>query len=235
MTRRSVSALRFVAVGLVAFLCACDPISTSVGAWAPDPNHYIEAESGELSGGFSIGDDASASKGHFIVPPLGDVSESEPGSARATYAFSLAGSGEYLIWGRLRAPGALNNRFWFQLDGGAWTKWRISVGDIWYWDDFHDDTSYGTPLTFDLEPGEHELVIANCVDGVDLDRLYLSANGEVPPGNDSPCDPPHSIEIEGECLPSCGSQNGTACDDVQCAGREVIAAYDCGVCCHVGP
>ena len=140
-----------------------------------------------------------------------------------------------MIWGRLRAPGALHNRFWFQVDGGTWTKWRISVGDIWYWDDFHDDVEYGTPLTFSLAAGPHELALANCVDGVELDRLFLSPTGEVPPGNATACNPPHSIELEGECLPSCGSQNGTACDEVTCEGREILPAYDCGICCHVEP
>jgi hypothetical protein len=215
--------------------CACEPIATSVGSWSPDPNQYLEAESGELSSGFSVGNDSAASQGRFIAPPAGIVSETEPGSERAVYAFSIPRAGDYVIWGRLRAPGALHNRFWFQVDGGAWTKWRISVGDIWYWDDFHDDVEYGMPLTFPLAPGTHELVLANCVDGVELDRLFFATNGTVPPGNATQCDPPHSIEIEGECLPSCGSQNGTACDEVTCAGREILPAYDCAICCHVEP
>ena len=64
-----------------------------------------------------------------------------PGAARARYrAASSTRAGDYVIWGRIHAPGADHNRFWFQLDGGTWYKWRISVGEIWYWDDFHDDT-----------------------------------------------------------------------------------------------
>jgi hypothetical protein len=214
---------------------ACEPVTTSVGAFSPDPNQYIEAERGELFGGFTIGSDPLASEARFIEPPAGVASDAEPGLARASYAFRVRAAGDYAIWGRLRSPGALNNRFWFRVDGGAWTKWRISVGDIWYWDDFHDDAQYGTPLVFSFSAGAHELVIANCVDGVELDRLYFSVTGDEPPGNETPCDPPHSIELEGRCLPSCGAQNGTTCDAVRCEGRELIDAYDCGVCCHVEP
>jgi hypothetical protein len=217
----------------LACACACDPITTEVGAWSPDPNLYLEAESGVLAGGFSIGEDAGASRGRYIAPPVGVESDVEPGMARAVYSFSLERDGDYVIWGRLRAPGALNNRFWFQVDGGVWTKWRISVGDIWYWDDFHRDTDYGNTLTFPLEAGKHELVLANCVDGVALDRLFFSPTGVVPPGNDTACHPPHSIELEGQCLPSCGAQDGTTCDAVACEGRDLISAYDCAVCCHL--
>ena len=110
--------------------CACEPVTTSVGAWSPEPNVYLEAESGELSKGFSVGDDEGASRGRFIAPPEGVVSDTEPGAERARYAFSLERGGDAVIWGRLRAPGALHNRFWFRVDDGAWTKWRISVGDI---------------------------------------------------------------------------------------------------------
>jgi len=235
VTAGAVRSLQGACSTLALLLCACEPVVTSVGAWSPDPNLYLEAEKGALSSGFSIGDDAAASQGRFIAAPEGVVSETEPGAERAVYAFSLERAGDYVIWGRLRAPGALHNRFWFQIDGGTWTKWRISVGDIWYWDDFHDDVEYGTPLTFPLAAGPHELTLANCVDGVELDRLFLSPTGDVPPGNDTACNPPHSIELEGECSPSCGSQNGTACDEVTCEGREILPAYDCGICCHVGP
>ncbi|HEX6271588.1 MAG TPA: hypothetical protein VFZ53_01040 [Polyangiaceae bacterium] len=223
------------ALACAAAFAACEPVTTSVGSWERETSLYLEAEQGELSGGFSIGEDPEASEERFIAPPPGVTSDAEPGSARAVYAFSAAIEGDYVFWGRLRSPGALENRFWIRVDDGPWTKWRISVGDIWFWDDVHDDVSYGTPLVFPLSSGDHTLVVANAVDGVALDRLFLSPSGESPPGNATSCNPPHSIERDGECLPSCGSLNGTACDEVTCAGRELLDAYDCGVCCRVEP
>jgi hypothetical protein len=202
---------------------------------APTASSYIEAEDGELSAGFTVVDAADASGGHAIAPPADSTDDDAPGAARARYAFEIDSAGEYVIWGRIHSPGASNNRFWFRVDGGAWYKWRLSAGDIWFWDDLHDDTSYGTPLRFALEAGAHELLIASCVPDVLLDRLYLTAAGDVPPGNDTPCHPPHSIEIDGGCQPSCGALTGTACGEQACAGHDLLQAYDCDVCCHADP
>jgi hypothetical protein len=243
--RAARSLARPVAVAASCMLAAaCDPVVTSIGAWeprsvhdaasAPERSLYIEAEDGELSGGLSVEDDAEASSGQAIAPPAG-TSEDTPGPARARYTFELPRAGDYVLWGRIHAPGADSNRFWFQLDGGDWYKWRISVGEIWYWDDFHDDREYGMPLVFALAQGTHELVIASCSEGVQLDRLYFTAEGDHPPGNDTPCDPPHTIEIGGECLPSCGLLDGTACGSVACEGRALLPAYDCDVCCRIDP
>jgi hypothetical protein len=69
--------------------------------------------------------------------------------------------------------------------------------------------------------------------GLGIDRFYLTTGSETPPGNAGPCEPPHSIQIGGVCVPSCGSQGGNGCGTVQCAGRVVLAAYDCDICCVV--
>ena len=113
----------------------------------------------------------------------------------------------------------------------------MSVGDIWYWDDFHEDREYFTPLTFELSAGSHTLTIANCVYALRLDLgPYVTAAGDEPPGNDNPpCDPPHTIDRGGDCLPSCGLLSGTRCGVVACEGQTPLPAYDCDVCCRVAP
>jgi hypothetical protein len=212
---------------------ACEPSLTSVGSWT-DSGHYLEAEDGVLSGGFEIGRDSAASAGRYLAPPFGLNSDSVPGSARAVYDFSLRTPDTYRIWGRIRGPASNANRFWFRIDDDAWIKWRISTGDIWYWDAFHNDTDYGIALNFPLAAGHHQITIANCVDGVDLDRLYYTPDPrDKPPGNDTPCSPPNSIEVNGVCQLSCGSQGGNACSIPACKGLPLLVAYDCGVCCKV--
>jgi hypothetical protein len=191
----------------------------------------LEAEGGQLSGGFTVGDDPSASGQHYIEPPIGESPPDQPGSARALYTLAASSPGVYLIWGRIRSPDPLHNRFWIQVDGGTWYQWRISTGEIWYWDPFHDNTNYGVPLKFELSAGSHELIIANSVDTVRLDRLYFTDLGDAPPGNDTPCHPPDSIDMGGVCFPSCGSQGGNTCGDLACSGLTILKAYDCGVCC----
>jgi hypothetical protein len=247
------SRLRIPAAGLLA-LAACEPRVTSLGAWVhakPDAavahgaesadaavahdGQYLEAEQGVLNAGFTPKDDASASGGRCIVPPAAATSEEAPGAARALYRFQVARSASYVIWGRIHSPGVDHNRFWFRVDGSEFRKWRISTGDIWYWDALHEDLKYDTALSFELTKGEHELEFANCVDGVELDRLYVTADGDMPPGNDTACNPPHSIQLGDACEPSCGSHGKTTCIAADCEGRETLPAYDCAVCCKVAP
>lgn len=191
---------------------------------------YIEAEDGTLSE-FVVEESAEASGGRAVLAP-NVFSDAMPGTARARYAFELAEGGDYILWGRVYAPDIHANRFWLQIDGGAWIKWRISTGEVWFWDDVHDDTNYGTPLTFTLAAGVHELVIANAGPRSRLDRLYFTKDGDEPPGNDTPCRPPHTVELGGECVPSCGLLMGTACGPVDCMGLPPLPAYDCDVCCQ---
>lgn len=249
MADRQLGAQAAVAVlGLALSALGCDASVTSVGAWAPiveqpeppSKSLYLEAESGELSAGFAISSDASASNGQYLEAALGTplaMDDKTPGPARSLYRFNAPEDGDYVIWGRIWSPSAATNRFFFQVDGGGWHQWRISTGTIWFWDDLHEGTNYYRPLIFPLTAGPHELLLGNAVTGVKLDRLYITADGDKPPGNDTPCYPPHSIDINRDCQPSCGSHananNMTSCVASICQGREIVEAYDCGICCLV--
>ncbi len=226
----------FFALCLAGTLLGCEAQLTTVGSWTGSlgTGFYVEAESGELSGGFIVGNDTSASGGHYIESPAG-VAPADPQTnpTQSIYPFSVTTPGKYIIWGRIRSPDAVRNRFWFRVDDGIWTLWRIATGEIWYWNRFHDNTNYITPLTFNLAVGVHQLVIASAVEGVGLDRLYFTASGDVPPGNDTPCRPPHSIQVGAKCIPSCGSHGVTTCDATMCAGHAILEAYDCNTCCIV--
>jgi hypothetical protein len=129
------------ALGACCSLSGCDAEVTSIGAWSEDvaTSLYLEAEGGQLSTGFTVGSDAQASEEHFIEPPLGVSSEDGPGSAQARYVFDVPVDADYVIWGRVQTPNEINNRFWFRVDGASWHLWRISVGEIWVWDDLHED------------------------------------------------------------------------------------------------
>jgi hypothetical protein len=199
---------------------------------------YLEAESGKLSGGFTIGNDPSASSGQFIQPPSGTVSNGQqPGPAQALYQIAIATPGTYTIWGRIQSPDTAHNRFWVQVDNDSPNLWYITTGDIWYWNRVHKQQDYYTRLTFEFAAGNHELLISNATDVVKLDRLYLTTGNDVPPGNNTPCRPPDSIEVNGACIPSCGSQMGNECGIPQCmvAGARIVpvSVYDCQVCCNV--
>lgn len=234
---------RIRALGLCLLGLACGRIDTNVGAQfareidaAPVPqlprSAYMEAESGSLSG-FSIESDPTASGGEYILPPPGIQSLEVPGAASAVYRFAVA-SGTYLLWGRIRAPGSSNNAFWMTMDDGPSYLWQLSTGVTWYWGPVTDGTDYDDPIPFELDGGTHQLVVRNAEPEVDLDRLYVTSLGDVPPGNDTPCDPPNSIQLEdGGCEPSCGSHLNTTCGTAECAGQPLLVSYDCPVCCHM--
>jgi hypothetical protein len=224
--------VRAIAAVLLAGAVSCAPQVTSVGEWSEPPALYFEAEDGTLAGGFVVRADERASAREFLATPELPSADDAPGDARAEYAFSLPAGGSYTIWGRIRSPGASSNRFWIRVDDEPWFKWRISVGDVWYWDDLHDDTAYGAPSVFELAAGDHRLTVAFAASGADLDRFYVTALGDVPPGNDTSCDPPHSIELAGVCHPSCGDQTGMLCGATACSGKTIFEAYDCDVCCR---
>jgi hypothetical protein len=223
-------------------LVGCGRVDTSVGAELPPDGAaasldaaavitsvYMEAESGRLVG-FNIQSDPTASSGKYILPP-GDVSLTTPGDARAAYTFELGRSGTYLLWGRLRAPGAENNAFFVTMDDGPSVRWQLSTGVIWYWSAITDKDQYRSPVTFVLDAGTHSLLIQNSEPLVGLDKLYVTVPGDVPPGNDTPCSPPDSIQLlDGGCIPSCGSHGATTCG-AACAGEPPLVSYDCQVCC----
>jgi len=223
------AAATFSAAALLT-VSGCSPRVTTIGVSAQAMDGvFIEAESGTFSGAMVIASDSTASGGQFIQAQAGLTSDDAPGSARAEYSLHASTAGAYLIWGRVHNPSISENRFWLQVDGGQWTKWRITTGEEWFWDAFHDNVSYFKAIEFALAAGEHQLVIANCVDGAGLDRLYFAPNHDAPEPSDSVCNPPHSIELSGVCSPSCGSLAGY-CYDTPCAGVGQ-PTYDCGGCC----
>jgi hypothetical protein len=191
---------------------------------------YIDVASGALSGGFSIQTDVDG--GEYLSPPAVQSTQA-PGDASADYTFPIACPGTYLLWGRMHGPGALNNTFWLSVDQEPFYQWRLSTGVIWYWRPVTRDLDYGHPIEYALDAGVHRLTVRNSATDVGLQQLFVAPPGDVPPGNDTPCNPPHSIQLEdGGCEMSCGSHGNTVCSPVACAGQPTLVAYDCSVCCH---
>jgi hypothetical protein len=207
------------------------------------PGLYLEAEDGELSsdptvpdGAFAIINDPTASHGQYLLPPASLASDDGQGSAQARYAFNLDKDGDYIIWGRIYTPDVTSNRIWFQVDGGTWYKWRMTVGTIWYWHFLDNDRLFDAPLHFMLGAGAHQLLIANDTPGARLDKFYVTADGDQPPGNTTKCHPPHTIDVGGPtCEPSCGVQaKPNMPTNCTCgAGVPTFYAYDCTTkrCC----
>jgi hypothetical protein len=180
---------------------------------------------------FTIGSDAKASKGKYLEAPAGFTSDALPGPARATYAFTVATAKKYVFWGRFYTPSRDHNRVWVKVDDGVWTKLRVTSGETWFWYTFHAEGMFDVPTLYDLSKGPHTLAIASDSDGARVDRFYITPGGERPAGDDTVCNPPHTVQIGDVCQSSCGMLQGNSCDAVMCAGKTLLAAYDCDVCC----
>jgi hypothetical protein len=166
---------------------------------------YIEAEDGQLMGGFTVMNDPRASGGKYIqTTALASVDAGSGVVATlATYNFNLTRAGNYRIWGRVRDPDASHDRWRVTvddanvddasvqlfveggtIDGGVTNpfSWRLSTGVAWWWRPITDDIDYLHPVTFPLSAGSHEISFTSDESGLSLDRLWVV-----------PADVPHAL------------------------------------------
>ena len=122
-------------------------------------------------------DNPAASGGLYITPTSIDKDSAGPNRARYTF---LVAAGTYAVWGRVVTPSADEDSFWVSMDGGSFRLWNsISEASTdWAWAEIRDYTE--GIILYDLEAGTHTLEIANREDGVQLDRLYITSNGDTP-------------------------------------------------------
>jgi hypothetical protein len=236
-------------------ICGCGTPDVASGDITGDggidciPGLYVEAETGTLTssdagaatdGGssapFTVGNDANAAGGKYIVSPAG-LDDGLPGQAHAGYKVNIPADGMYVIWGRFYTPSRDHNRIWMRVDSGVWQRMLSTSGEAWFWFAFHKDNAWDMPISFQLTKGMHTFDIANDTDGVKIDRFYLTSAGDKPKamtGDDTSCNPPHTVAINSVCQQSCGMLGGTSCDAVLCQGKTLLPAYDCAVCCAPG-
>ena len=93
-------------------------------------------------------------------------------------------AGTYAVRGRIRAPSYNDGSFWVSTDGGDFVKWNdLYPVYSWSWRRVYDADGWNDPvISYPLEAGTHTLVIANREDGTRLDKLYITADGDVPTG-----------------------------------------------------
>ncbi len=171
---------------------------------------YLEAESGSLSGSpaFAVSNDAQAAGGKYIAPTANSLNS--PGPNRATYVVDVA-AGNYVLWGRVIAPNADDDSFWISVDGGSFIRWNnIRQTSVWGWDEVHNTDTGGAVVNFALSEGTHTIVVANREDGVRLDKLYLTANGDVPTGVGADVPPTCDDQVQN------GDETGVDCGGSQC-------------------
>ncbi|MFO1039506.1 MAG: glycoside hydrolase family 88 protein [Geminicoccaceae bacterium] len=168
--------------GLGAFLIMYDqmgrPPSDSTQIW-------LEAEAAVRTGPLRLGSDSKASGGKYVdVTPGNNSTETVPTGGHAKWSFSVTAPGDYVVWGRVKAPTTADDSFWVRIDSGDWVAWDgIVPGSSWHWDDVHAGSSAAGTMRFSLAPGSHTLELAYREDGTRIDRLLITnATAYVPGG-----------------------------------------------------
>ena len=150
------------------------------GDGSPPREIWLEAEDGSIEKPFRVETDEQASGGAYIVARAVDGRHEPPDAGYASYTFE-AERGEYIVYGRVYAPGWSSNSFWVRVDGGTWHEWDgIDSGRGWGWAPVWDSRSDDSPARFDLDRGTHRLQVAFRDDDTKLDKLLVTALDTTP-------------------------------------------------------
>ena len=145
--------------------------------------HRLEPEAGRLQPPTQAARDTFASGGAFVAVPDGESNDApEGGPGYAEMHFSVPETGQYVVYGRVRAPNSNDNSFYVSIDGGEEVAWHApgpSSEDTaagWTWDlvSSGEGDDITDPYVFTLEEGEHVLRIRNREDGTELDEVVVT-------------------------------------------------------------
>ena len=137
-------------------------------------NHWLEAESAyTIVNQFEVGYDEYASKGRYIHSPNGTGNIYTPSQTMSTYTVNISHTGEYVLWGRVKASDKSDNSFFVQIDNGVDNLWETVICKDWHWDPVNDRNG-NDPVKFTLNKGIHTIKVKLREDGTKLDKLLLT-------------------------------------------------------------
>ena len=143
-----------------------------------------EAERGQLSGRFVIGEDEGASKGEYVFVPEGTTNynqELNP-SHRVEFCVRIKNKeeGVYRLVGGVRG-GEIDNSFWVQVDDGEIYLWDTTVSEEAFVRDQVSQRGGVDPVEFSLDEGEHRLTFYQRETNAQLDWFeFVDVNDPVP-------------------------------------------------------
>lgn len=101
---------------------------------------------------------------------------------------NVSTTGTYKIWSRIQSPDNNPNSYYLRFDDS--TCFKVGGASItpnsWTWVNYEDGTT-GTPITIDLNAGNHKIEFVGNQANVKLDRVILTTDSCVPTGNGDNC------------------------------------------------
>ena len=145
---------------------------------------WLEAESASITAPLQVYSDMTdASGGSYIgTDDLGNLGDQSDGIA--SFTFTVQG-GTYKINARVIAADA-GDSFWIRLPSAilnttppaannGWIRYNgIPHGNLWHWDDIHNDEDGSIAVHFTLAAGTHTLEIGYREDGALLDAIVIT-------------------------------------------------------------
>ena len=129
-----------------------------------------------------IATDNDASSGDYIFVPegKGNVWEPRQDGGYIEYVFEVPASGEYVIWGRVKAVDTNNDSFFVSIDEAEYALWDTRISNAWVWDQVANRGG-DNPVVYYLEAGQHTLIFKQREDGTKLDRILVTNDMEYIP------------------------------------------------------
>lgn len=126
--------------------------------------------------------------GHINVRPDVDLQLGPDAVAKPQldYTINFTTTGIYHVWLRGHAPNAAGDSVFVSLDDQPMLTLSGFMPRIWSWS---KDSVQGMPVTFEVtQPGEHVLHLWLREDGLPLDRIILTTNGNYQPIENGPAE-----------------------------------------------
>jgi hypothetical protein len=81
------------------------------------------------------------------------------------------------VWGRVNSVDTATDSFFVSIDGDDYSQWATQVAGDWVWDQVVGNLYEGVePVIFNLEAGEHTLIVKQREPGTKLDRIIITPN-----------------------------------------------------------
>lgn len=165
---------------------ACDSESIQISIFNQNTAElWLEAECTEVGSNWEQPTDAAASNGQFLTVKAGTQATASPSDDVAdhlVYNFHIAESGNYKVWGRLKAPTYDDDSFWIKMNNGEWINWNgLAVKTNWEWMAVFSGSAENHVI-YPLDTGWHTLTVCFREDGASIDKFYLTNTGNQPSG-----------------------------------------------------
>ena len=133
---------------------------------------YFEAEDAtKLKGGMKIREDELASGGKYVIAT---------GAGSMIFSVMFPESGDYIIWGRVIAPGGDSDSFFIDIDVDEPAGiWDVQQGKAWAWDEAMWREPAQNPVIFTVSEGIHDIVIKTRELNTSLDKIFITTDRDI--------------------------------------------------------